>query len=193
MAVLLAGMATAYSQTKIQFIEGQSGQSILFQGCGYSLFDNAVGDNQAFTESIHVGWGIDSTLNIGAYIEATSIMMPNYDEAVAAFSLGFDLREYIQITPLLRCHYGTLLGGVYAANSYTLADINKHERRWGFQLALFIGAEIAFNEHLYIGANLSFSAAAMLTSTFEPTDATPQEGDNSIVGNKLLISAGYRF
>lgn len=192
-AVLFAGLETAYSQTKIQFVEAQLGQSIMLQGNGYSLFGNAVGDNHAFTESVHVGWGKDFSRSTGAFLEANTISMPNYAEFAAFVSLGFEIRNYREIAPSLRCHWGALLGGSYAVNSYTLVDVNERASRWGIHVAFSAGAEMSFGEHLYIGSNLSILVISMLTSSFEPSSATPQEGTGCLFGNKLMITAGYRF
>ena len=120
MTILLAGMATAYPQMKMQFVEVQLGQSNMLQGHGYSLFDKAVGDNVAFGESIHLGWGKDASRSLGAYLGSNIVSMPYYEEVTAAFSLGFEMRRYLEVNPSLRCYSGMTLGGICVANGYKL-------------------------------------------------------------------------
>ncbi len=124
-AFSLAGLATAYSQVKLQFVEVQMGQSVMSQGTGYSLFNKVVGDNLALSESIHLGWGKGPSRSTGAYVEMNTISMPNYDEIAAAFTMGLEMRRYIEINSSLRCHSGCSIGGIHVANGYTMANEKK--------------------------------------------------------------------
>lgn len=193
MTILLAGMATAYPQMKMQFVEVQLGQSNMLQGHGYSLFDKAVGDNVAFGESIHLGWGKDASRSLGAYLGSNIVSMPYYEEVTAAFSLGFEMRRYLEVNPSLRCYSGMTLGGICVANGYKLTGKEERETRWGVAVEYIAGAEVSFGEHLYVGASLHFSANLLFGSTFESSAATPDEGSNSIIGNKIMLTAGYRL
>ncbi len=193
MTLLLAGMATAYPQMKMQFVEVQLGQSNMLQGNGYSLFDKAVGDNVAFGESIHLGWGKDASRSIGAYLGTNIISMPNYEEVAATFSLGFEMRSYLEVNSSLRCYSAMALGGVCVANGYKLTGKEERETRWGVAAEYVAGAEMSFGEHLYLGASLHFSANLLFSSTYEPTATMPDKGSNSIIGNKIMLTAGYKL
>ncbi len=193
MTLLLAGMATAYPQMKMQFVEVQLGQSNMLQGNGYSLFGKAVGDNVAFGESIHLGWGKDALRSIGAYLGTNIISMPNYEEVAATFSLGFEVRSYLEVNSSLRCYSSMTLGGVCVANGYKLAAEEERETRWGVAAEYVAGAEMSFGEHLYLGASLHFSANLLFSSSYEPTATMPDKGSNSIIGNKIMLTAGYKL
>ncbi len=190
---LFAGMTTAFPQMKMQFVEAEIGQAIMAQGNGYSLFDKAVGDNHAFCDLIHVGWGRDASRSIGACVGAELISIPVYDEVAAALTLGFEMRRYLEISHSLRCFSGFILGGIYVANGYTMAGEKNNESRFGLSLNYSVGTEMAIGEHLYIGASVHFSANPMLTSTFKPSSVTPDKGKSVFWGNKIMLTAGYRL
>lgn len=190
---MLAGMANAFSQTKLQFAELQIGQSIMTQGSGFSLFDKAVGDNITIDESIHVGWGKDSSRSIGAFLCVNMIEMPRYDEVGTAFSIGIETRNYFDITESIRGYSSTGIGGIYMCNSYTLNGIQGFASRWGMLLTESVGAERSYGEHLYLGASLHLTIGGLFTSTFEPSATTPQEGSNTLLGSKIMFTGGYRF
>lgn len=192
-AFSLTGLATAYSQVKLQFVEVQMGQSVMSQGAGYSLFNKVVGDNLALSESIHLGWGKGPSRSTGAYVEMNTISMPNYDEIAAAFTMGLEMRRYIEINSSLRCHSGCSIGGIYVVNGYTMANEKKHESRFGLSMICSTGIEMTFGEHLYVGGCLSLSTNALLLSSFKPTDALPDKGNDCLWGSKLMITAGYRL
>lgn len=193
MMVMLAGIANAYSQTKLQFIELQVGQSIMTQGAGFSLFDKAVGDNIAIDEAIHIGWGKASSHSIGAFLCVNTIEMPRYDEVGTAFSFGIETRNYLDITESIRCYSNSAIGGIYMCNDYTLNGIPESASRWGILITESVGAEKSYGEHLYLGASLHLTLSSLFTSTFEPSATTPQEGSNTLLGNKIMFTAGYRF
>lgn len=192
-AFLFAGWVTAYSQVKLQFVEANIGQSIMSQGSGYSLFDKAVGDNLAFCESLHLGWGQDFSRSKGTYIEVNTISMPEHDEFAVAFSLGFEMRRYIEINPSLRVHSDLSIGGICVANGYTLVNEKKSEWRLGLSLMHSTGIEMTFGKHLYVGGLLSLAAKPILISSFKPTDTSPDKGKDILWGSKIMLSAGYRL
>lgn len=191
--VMLAGMANAYSQTKLQFAELQIGQSIMTQGAGFSLFDKAVGDNIAIDESIHLGWGKSPSRCFGTFLGVNMIEMPRYDEVGIAFSFGIETRNYFDITESIRCYSSTGIGGIYMSNAYTLNDIQESASRWGMLLTESVGAEKSYGEHLYLGTSLHLTVGGLFASTFEPSATTPQEGSNILFGSKIMFTAGYRF
>lgn len=194
MAVMLAGTATVYAQVKLQFVEAQFGQTITTQGFGYSLFDKAVGDNNANIVSINMGWGKTSSLTTGAYLDMSPISMPNYDEFATVLSLGVEMRSYTDVTESLRVYSGDALGAAYLGNAYTLNGIAETAHRWGVALALSVGAEKHYGEHLYWGASMNFFFVYPLSaSTVEPTAATPQRSYHPLFGNKLMLTAGYKL
>lgn len=192
MAFLLTGIASAHSQVKLQFAEAQTGQTVMSQGTGYSLF-NRAGDNIALCESIHLGWGKESSRSTGTYVEMNAISMPEYDETAATFTMGLERRRYIEINSSLRYRSGCSIGGIYAVNEYTTANEKKHDSRFGLSMIYSIGIEAIFGEHLYVGGSLSLSANAMLISSFKPTDSLPAKGNDCLWGSKLMITAGYRL
>ncbi|KWW30830.1 MAG: hypothetical protein AUK63_809 [bacterium P3] len=188
--VLVASMATTYSQTKIQFVEAKLGQAIM---SGYSLFDKAIGDNHAFSELIHVGWGKDASRSIGACLGIDMVSMPNYDETAAAFTLAFDIRRYLEVSPGIRFHSGVAIGGVYVANGYTITGEKKYASRFGLSATYSMGTEMYCGEHLYLGASIHFTVSPVLISTFEPSGVTPDKGGSVFWGNKIMLTAGYRL
>lgn len=193
MMAMLAVMAAAHSQVKLQFVEAQLGQAVMAQGMGFSLFDKAVDDNIALGEALHVGWGKSDSHTTGVFLDMNVIEMPGYDEFATAVSLGIESRSYTDVTESLRCYSGTALGGVWAGNLYTLEGAEGAASRWGVSVMLLVGAEKAYGEHLYFGVRLHLSYCLLLSSTYKPTEAMPPAGDNLLFGNKVALTMGYRF
>lgn len=194
MTAMLALTATANAQVKLQFVDLQLGLSTTAQGYGYSLFDKAVGDNNASFVAISMGWGKTNSHTTGTLLDFSTITMPNYDESASVLTLGFEMRDYTDITESFRVYSGEVLGAAYLGNAYTLNGIAETAHRWGIEAALSVGAEKRYGEHLYFGASMHlFAIYPFSASTFEPTAAVPQRSPHFIFGNKLMITAGYQL
>lgn len=192
-ALLNVGIATAYSQVGLQFAEVHIGRVEMLQGYGFSLFGKSVGDNLALGESIHFGWGRSERKSLGFCVGSSVISIPRHDESAAFFTLGIEARRYSDLNASIRLYWGGVLGGVFAANGYTLSGEKMSDTRWGLSSEFSTGIETSFGRHFYLGVGVSFLANWMISSSYDSSVTLLEQGSNGIMGNKIVLTCGYRL